>query len=271
MGQVNLHLWVLLKGMIGTGFHFFRGSSPYYGARVTCPAFKQITQDWCIVQWLAAPDMICHIYSHLYCSLKGIEVVGNLPSSGEAAPTMGKVPCEFWADRQNLQFFRGSSSWQGSLAALPCPEWCIVSMAVGSRHDLAHWIFTPVGAPRGMVVGTCCLQGRQLLPWWNKYPGEFWADRPWVPFFRAPDHWDKWVLPALPCPGWSHCQCLAAPDVIWHIYSHLYLLLKVIVVGTCHLQTACCSSPNGAGPLVAVLPGSKSCQTSFSQSSSWLT
>ena len=40
-----------------------------------------------------APDVIWHIYSHLYCSSR--DGGRDLPSSGEATPTMGKVPCEF--------------------------------------------------------------------------------------------------------------------------------------------------------------------------------
>ena len=40
-----------------------------------------------------APDVIWHIYSHLYCSSRDGGM--DLSSSGEAAPTMGKVPCEF--------------------------------------------------------------------------------------------------------------------------------------------------------------------------------
>ena len=41
----------------------------------------------------AAQDMIWHIYSHLYCSLR--DSGRDLPSSREEALTMGKVPCEF--------------------------------------------------------------------------------------------------------------------------------------------------------------------------------
>ena len=41
--------------------------------------------------------MIWHIYLHLYCSLR--DGGRDLPSSGEAAPTMGKVSCEFRADQ----------------------------------------------------------------------------------------------------------------------------------------------------------------------------
>ena len=46
--------------------------------------------------------MIWHIYLHLYCSSR--DSGRDLPSSGEAAPTMGKVPCEFRADRPGCSF-----------------------------------------------------------------------------------------------------------------------------------------------------------------------
>ena len=46
--------------------------------------------------------MIWHIYLHLYCSLR--DGGRDLPPSGEAAPTMGQVPCEFRADWANFIF-----------------------------------------------------------------------------------------------------------------------------------------------------------------------
>ena len=52
--------------------------------------------------WPAASDMIWHIYSHLYCSSR--DGGRDLPSSGEAAHTMGQVSCEFWADWPNFSF-----------------------------------------------------------------------------------------------------------------------------------------------------------------------
>ena len=52
--------------------------------------------------WPAAPDVIWHIYSHLYCSSR--DGGRDLPSSGEAAPTMGQVPCEFQTDWPNFIF-----------------------------------------------------------------------------------------------------------------------------------------------------------------------
>ena len=59
-----------------------------------------------------APDVIWHIYSHLYCSSR--DGGRDLPSLGEASPTIRQVPCEFRADA-NLHFSAG-----------------------GSCHDLAH-------------------------------------------------------------------------------------------------------------------------------------
>ena len=47
-------------------------------------------------QWLVALDVIWHIYSHLYCSSR--DGGRDLPSSVEAVPTMGQVPCEFRGD-----------------------------------------------------------------------------------------------------------------------------------------------------------------------------
>ena len=44
-------------------------------------------------QWLTAPDVIWHNYSHLHCSTG--DGGRELPSSVEAALAMGQVPCEF--------------------------------------------------------------------------------------------------------------------------------------------------------------------------------
>ena len=49
-----------------------------------------------------APDMTSHIYSHLYSSPR--DGGRDLLSSEKAAPTMGKVPCEFQADQSNFIF-----------------------------------------------------------------------------------------------------------------------------------------------------------------------
>ena len=47
--------------------------------------------------WPVAPDVIWHIYLHLYCSSR--DGGRDLLSSGDSALTTGKVPCEFWADQ----------------------------------------------------------------------------------------------------------------------------------------------------------------------------
>ena len=86
-----------------------------------------------------APDMIWHIYSHLYCSSR--DGGRNLPSSGEAAPTMGKVPCEFWADQSGCSFSEEELR-QGSFQPCPAQDGAS-SMACGYRPDLAH-LLTPV-------------------------------------------------------------------------------------------------------------------------------
>ena len=52
--------------------------------------------------WPVAPDVIWHIYSHLHCSTG--DGVRELPSSGEAALTVGQVPYEFWADWPRFTF-----------------------------------------------------------------------------------------------------------------------------------------------------------------------
>ena len=53
-------------------------------------------------QWLVAPDVIWHFYSHLYCSSR--DGGRDLPFSAEAVPTMGQVPCEFQADWKTFIF-----------------------------------------------------------------------------------------------------------------------------------------------------------------------
>ena len=85
-------------------------------------------------QWPVAPDVIWHIYLHLYCSSRDGD--RDLPSSGEAPLTMGKVPCEFWADQPGFSF-SGEELRKGSFQ--PCPAQDGASSMTGSsRHDLAH-------------------------------------------------------------------------------------------------------------------------------------
>ena len=56
------------------------------------PCEFQANQPTFIFQ-LVAPDMIWHIYLHLYCSSR--DVGRDLLSSGEAAAAMEQVSCEF--------------------------------------------------------------------------------------------------------------------------------------------------------------------------------
>ena len=86
-----------------------------------------------------ALDVIWHIYSHLYCSWR--DGGRDLPSAGEAAPTMGKVPCEFWADWLGCSF-SGEELRQGSFQPWSAQDGTS-SMAGSSRCDLAH-LLTPV-------------------------------------------------------------------------------------------------------------------------------
>ena len=86
-------LWpALLQG----GFRYvpavFRGCCPHYGAGPRSVSSRLAD----FIFQLVAPDVIWHIYLHLYCSFR--DGGRDLPSSGEAAPTMEKVPCEFRED-----------------------------------------------------------------------------------------------------------------------------------------------------------------------------
>ena len=113
----------------------FRGGSPYHGQ-----VPSEFLADWpTFIFQLVAPDVIWHIYSHLYCSSR--DGGRDLQSSGEAAPTMGKVPCEFWADQPECSF-SGEELRQGSFQSCPAQDGAS-SMASGSRCDLAH-LLTPV-------------------------------------------------------------------------------------------------------------------------------
>ena len=107
-------------------------------------------------------------------------------------PHHGHVSCEFWGRSANLHFSAGGS-WRDLAHLLP-PVLLLRGMVVGTCHlhrrqplpwdrspvsfeqisqpsFFSWWLlmwfgtFTPIcTAPRGMVVGTCHLQGRQPLP-----------------------------------------------------------------------------------------------------------
>ena len=127
--------------------------------------------DWpTFIFQLVAPDVIWHIYSHLYCSSR--DGGRDLLSSGKAAPTMGKVPCEFWVDWPKFIF----------QPVAPDVIWHIYShFYCFSRHG-----------------GRDLLSSGKAAPTMGKVPCEFRAD--WPGFIFQP----------------------VAPDVIWHIYSHFY-------------------------------------------------
>ena len=170
-------------------------------------------------QWLAAPDMIWHIYSHLYCSSR--DGGRDLPSSGEAAPTMGQVPCEFWADRSTFIF----------QPVAPDMIWHIYS----GQHCFKG------------VLGMDLLSSGDIAPNIGQVPCEFWADWPTFIFQpAAPDIiWHIYLYlycslrdggKDLPSSGrqtlpWGRSPVSfgqigqtsffqpVAPDMIWHIYS----------------------------------------------------
>ena len=104
--------------------------------------------------WPAAPDVIWHIYSHLYCSSR--DGGRHLLSSAEEAPTMGKVPCEFWADWPGFSF-SGEEQRQGSFQPFPSQDGAS-SMAGSSRCDLAH-LLTPVLLLEGWWEGLAVFRG----------------------------------------------------------------------------------------------------------------
>ena len=117
--------------------------------------------------WPVAPDVISHIYSHLYFSLR--DGGRDLSSSGEAALTMGQVPCEFWADRPNFIF----------QPVAPNVIWHIYSHLYCSSRDGSR------DSP----------SSEEAVPTMGQVPCEFPADQPTFIFQ------------------------LVAPDMIWHIYS----------------------------------------------------
>ena len=119
----------------------------------------------------AAPDMIWHIYSHLYSSSR--DGGRDLLSSGEAALTMGKVPCEFWADQLGFSF-AGEELRQGSFQPYPAQDGAS-SMASSSGCDLAHllWAVLLQG-----VLGMVLLSSGYVTLTMGQVPCEFGADRP---------------------------------------------------------------------------------------------
>ena len=106
------------------------------------------------ISQLVAPDVIWHIYSHLYYSSR--DGGRDLPSSVEAAPTMGKIPCEFLADWPGCSF-SGEELRQGYFQPCPAQDGAS-SMASSSGRDLAH-LLTPVLLIEGWWQGLAIFRG----------------------------------------------------------------------------------------------------------------
>ena len=153
-------------------------------------SFGQISQ--CSFFQPVAPDVIWHIYSHLYCSSR--DGGRDLPSSGEAAPTMGQAPWEFRAHRPTFIF---------QLVA-PDMIWHIYSHLYCSSRDCGRDLLSSGG-------------GQPLS--WGRSPVSFRQISLGV--VSQGKSWDKHPS-SLALPRMMHHQWLVAPYMIWHIYSHLY-------------------------------------------------
>ena len=105
---------------------------------------------WCIIHgwqlWTWFGTFTCT------CTAPWGMVVGTLPSSGEAAPTKGKVPCEFWADWPNFIF----------QPAAPDMIWHIYSR----QHCFKG------------ILGMDLLSSGDVALTMGQVPCEFWADWP---------------------------------------------------------------------------------------------
>ena len=165
--------------------------------------------------WPADPDVIWHIYSHLHCSTR--DGGRESPSSGDVALTMRQVPLWVLSRFAQIQFFRGSPvKGPSSLALLKMVPhqwpvalvviWHINSCLACSSEDSAK----DLPSSGKVVLG----QGQ--------VPCEFRADQP-IFIFQP-----------------------VAPDVIWHIYSHLYCSLRD---GSRDLPSSGGSPYHGADPL----------------------
>ena len=155
--------------------------------------------------WPAAPDVIWHIYSHLHYSMGGGG--RESPSSGEAALTMGQVPCEFWADWPRFTFFRGSQvedvphQWPVALAVI----WHIYSCLAYSLEDSAK----DLPSSGKVVLG------------WGQVPYEFRAD--W-PRFSFQGIWAKGLSSPAPPDSWAWCTFSSSRHNLAHLLAPLLLL-----------------------------------------------
>ena len=157
-------------------------------------------------QWVVAPTVIWHIYSHLYCSSR--DGGRDLPSSGEAAPTMGQVPCEFRADRPTFIFQQAAPRhdlahllWAVLLhmgdsdihLAIFRGWWCSIEVATPvsvcqglrplpkvSPGRMEQWnvvsiYVTPVLLPQGMVLRDLPSSGEASPKPWGRSPVQVWC------------------------------------------------------------------------------------------------
>ena len=193
-----------------------------------------------------APGMIWHIYSHLYCSSR--DVGRDLPSQGEAAPTMGQVPLEFWADWPTFiwHIYSGQHCFKGTLCMnlLSSRDDALMMGQVPCEFqgDQETFIFQPAAPDVILHIysGQHCFKGvlgMDLLSsgddalMMGQVPCEFWAD--WPTFIFQPE----------------------APDMIRHIYcGQVWRYGPAIFRGCCTHQGTCRgpSLDQGAPPLKMV-------------------
>ena len=103
--------------------------------------------------WPAAPDVIWHIYSNLYCSSR--DGGRDLPSSEESAPTMGQIPCDFQADQPNFIF----------QPAAPDMIWHIYSGQCCLMGDGAIHLLSSGEVLLGLGKVPCKSPGECNIPW----------------------------------------------------------------------------------------------------------
>ena len=210
-------------------------------------SFEQISQpsffSWWLLMWFGTFTRTC-------TAPRGM-VVGTCHLQGRQPPSIGKVHCELQADQLGCSF-SGEELRQGSFQ--PCPSQDgATSMASGSRCDLAQ-LLTPVLLIKGWWQGLAIFRGGSPHHW----AGHLWvSSRSTNLHFSAGGFWCDLVhllyshlycssrdggrdLPssgeAAPTMGKVPCEFQAdwpnfifqpvAPDMIWHIYSHLYCFLR---------------------------------------------
>ena len=121
-------------GQVPCGFWADRPGFSFSGEELRQGSFQPCSAQMVHCQWPVAPDVIWHIYSHLYCSLRD---AGRDCCLQVRQPQ----PCEFQTDRPGFSF-SGEELRQGSFQPCPAQDGAS-SMAGGSRHDLVH-LLAPV-------------------------------------------------------------------------------------------------------------------------------